>query len=361
MNTQSGQYVTPPGMARVEFEAMGTTVSLLLPQDDAAAGGALARDLFEQWERTLSRFRPESELSRLNARAGEMVEVSPLLCEVLAAALAAASATGGLYDPTLLHQIVAVGYARSFDELPRAQGPALDLAALRPGGDWRAVAYDQAARTVRLPHGAGLDFGGIAKGMAVDATIALLREQGVATALVNAGGDLAVLGLPPGAEAWTLAVPGKDAQWTIPLRRGALATSGIARRHWRQGDAERHHLLDPRTGLPAASGLWSVTAVAERCAQAEVAAKAAFVLGARTGVAFLERIGVAGVLVHEDRQLTTAGDWPHEMAVWAKDVDMREDGAETRGTRDEREEVAGVHGARPRAFVEESGDGEAGV
>lgn len=352
MNAQTGHYDTPQGMTRVAFAAMGTTVSLLLPRDDAAAGEDLARDLFEEWERTLSRFRPQSELSRLNARAGETVAVSPLLCEVLAAALAAAAATGGLYDPTLLHQIVAVGYARSFDELPRAQGPLLDLAALRPGGDWRAVEFDPAARTVRLPRGAGLDFGGIAKGMAVDAALARLRARGIAAALVNAGGDLAVFGLPPGADAWTIAVPGKDAQRSVPLRRGALATSGIARRHWRQGDAERHHLLDPRTGMPAASGLWSVTAVAERCAQAEVAAKVAFVLGALAGAAFLERIGVAGVLVHEDGLLTTAGDWPREMAVLpetaARAPDMRED------------RVA-AQDMGPHALAEGSGDREAGV
>ncbi|HEX6799029.1 MAG TPA: FAD:protein FMN transferase [Ktedonobacterales bacterium] len=346
-------------MARVAFAAMGTTVSLLLPGGDAETGGALARELFEEWERTLSRFRPESELSRLNARVGETVAISPLLCEVLAAALAAASATGGLYDPTLLHQIVAVGYGRSFDELPRAQGLVVDLGALRPGGDWRGVALDTEARTVRLPRGAGLDFGGIAKGMAVDATLARLPARGITAALVNAGGDLAVMGLPPGVEAWTLTVPGRgrDAQWAIPLRRGALATSGIARRRWRQGDAQRHHLLDPRTGMPAESGLWSVTVAAEQCAQAEVAAKVAFVLGASAGAAFLERIGLAGVLVHEDGQLTTAGDWPREMAMVAA-----EGRADIVGASGGRPPVPGgrlrVPDGRPREQVEGSRRGE---
>ena len=338
--------MTPDGMARVAFAAMGTTVTLLLPEGDAKVGATLARALFEEWERTLSRFLPESELSRLNARAGETVEVSLLLCEVLASALAAASATGGLYDPTLLHQIVAVGYGRSFDELPRSQGPAVELGALRPGGDWRGVTLDREARTVRLPLGAGLDFGGIAKGMAVDATLARLQAWGITTALVNAGGDLAVLGLPPGAEAWTLAVPGRDTQWAIPLRRGALATSGIARRHWCQGDEERHHLLDPRTGTPAESGLWSVTAVAEHCAQAEVAAKVAFLLGARAGATFLERIGLAGVLVHEDGQLTTAGDWPREMATMAAEGHADAD-------------IVGASGGRPREQLDGTRRGEA--
>jgi thiamine biosynthesis lipoprotein len=343
VNAHATRYVTPDGMARVEFAAMGTTVSLLLPEDDAAAGGALARALFAEWEQALSRFLPESELSRLNARAGETVTLSPLLCDVLAAALAAAAATGGLYDPTLLHQIVAVGYAHDFAALPRTQAPALDLAAMRPGGDWRAIALDPATRTVILPPGVGLDFGGIAKGMAVDATLARLRATGIAAALVNAGGDLAVMGLPPDAAAWSVAVPGRGVRWVIPLRRGALATSGIARRQWLQGDTRRHHLLDPRTGLPAESGLWSVTTVAERCTQAEVAAKVAFVLGKEAGTAFLERIGVAGVLVHDDGQRTTAGAWPAEMAI----TETGEDG--------------GAHDMRPLALAEGPHEGQAKI
>jgi thiamine biosynthesis lipoprotein len=109
--------------------------------------------------------------------------------------------------------------------------------------------------------------------MAVDAALERLRLNGIGTAMVNAGGDLAVLGLPPDAEQWPVAVPGQHHLWTIPLRRGSIATSGIARRHWWQGQTLRHHLLDPRTGLPAQSDLWSVTVIADRCEQAEVAAK----------------------------------------------------------------------------------------
>src|SRR5207245_7451602 len=116
-------------------------------------------------------------------------------------------------------------------------------------------------------------------------------------ALVNAGGDLAVLGLPPTAEQWQLAVPGRERFWTLPLCHGAMATSGIARRHWWQGQTLRHHLLDPRTGLPAQSDLWSVTVVADRCEQAEVAAKVAFILGSRPGADFLRKHRIAALLV----------------------------------------------------------------
>src|SRR5215472_1814095 len=113
----STEFVTPAGLRRTEFAAMGTTVSLLLPEDTAAFGSALVRTLYAEWEQTLSRFRPASELSRLNARAGEPVAVSPLLWAVLETSLAAARATAGLYDPTLLRQIIAVGYASSFETL----------------------------------------------------------------------------------------------------------------------------------------------------------------------------------------------------------------------------------------------------
>jgi FAD:protein FMN transferase len=168
---------------------------------------------------------------------------------------------------------------------------------------------------VTLPAAIKLDFGGIAKGMAVDAALERLRQSGVSHAMVNAGGDLAVLGLPPAAEQWPVAVPGQEQFWTIPLRHGAVATSGIAHRHWWQGNTLRHHLLDPRTGLPAQSDLWVVTVVTDRCEQAEVAAKVAFILGSRQGAAFLRRHRIAGLLVREDGTWDTVEPWPTHRAL----------------------------------------------
>jgi thiamine biosynthesis lipoprotein len=282
-------------------------VEVLLPAERIAEA-AKVRAVFATWEATLSRFRANSELAALNRRAGEPVVVSALFFEVLQTALAAARATGGLYDPTLLRQIIRVGYDRSFDDLPAVMGAAPELGG--PGGSWRWIQIDAARRCVTVPRGDGLDFGGIAKGMAVDAALRELGASGVERALVNAGGDLAVLGLPSGGDAWPIAVPGVGRTYTLPLRSGAVATSGIARRHWRQGERERHHLLDPRTGEPAASGLWSATVVAGRCAQAEVAAKVAFVLGVEAGARWIGERRLAGVLVRADGQARVAGAWP---------------------------------------------------
>jgi FAD:protein FMN transferase len=295
-------------MIRDEFPAMGTTISSLLPAAGAADGAAAVRALFAEWERRLSRFLPDSELSRLNRRSGEPVQVSPLLFAVLTTAVSAARATGGIFDPTLLRQLVRVGYDRSFEEMPPLV-PA-SPAVLHPGGGWQGLRMDATQRRVTLPAGVEVDLGGIAKGMAVDAALARLGELGITSGLVNAGGDLALLGSPPGGEEWPIAVPGRDAGWTVPLRRGAMATSGIAHRRWRQGTRRRHHLLDPRTGAPAESGLWSVTVVAGRCEQAEVAAKVAFILGPESGAEWLRARGLAGLLVCEDGAWQVAGPWP---------------------------------------------------
>ena len=287
---------------------MGTTISILLPESQAELGARIVRALFSEWEQTLSRFLPESELSRLNQQAGTPVAVSNLLYTVLVAALTAAHVTEGVYDPALLDQMVQLGYDRTFDDVPAVQSSSIIPG--EPGGGWRGIQVNPIARCVTLPVGIKLDFGGIAKGMAVDAALEQLRQHGIGPALVNAGGDLAVLGLPPLTGQWPIAVPGRSEFWTIPLHQGAVATSGIAHRHWWQGQTLRHHLLDPRTGLPAQSDLWSVTVVTDWCEQAEVAAKVAFILGSKSGAAFLRRQGIAGLLVREDGTWEAVEPWP---------------------------------------------------
>ena len=304
-------------MRRESFRAMGTTITVLAPTEGATRAAEATRALFDEWERALSRFLPESELSRLNARAGAPVAVSSLLWDVLTTALQAARATEGRYDPTLLRQMLAIGYDRTFEEIrggvPATPRPAGETLPKLLGGDWRRIQLDPARRLVTLPAGAGLDFGGIAKGMAVDAALAQLRALKLTPALVNAGGDLAVAEQPPNQPDWPIAAPGRDHHWTIPLRHGAVATSTVMRRNWRQGEVARHHLIDPTTGEPARSDLLSVTVVAPRCRQAEVGAKVALLLGAEAGARFLEAHGMAGLLIPAtgDNYLAT-GSWPRE-------------------------------------------------
>lgn len=250
-------------MLERRFDAMGTEVELLLDaSQDEAAEGALdaAESEFHRLEALLTRFRPDSELSRLNV-AGTLA-AGPDLVRVVRLALEARDRTGGLFDPTVHDALVSAGYDRTFASLA-PDGPAARLETACGG----RVEIDGA--TIRLDHGVRLDLGGIAKGDAVDRACGLLAAAG--PCLVNAGGDLAVRG-----GAWPVAVPDGP---TLELSAGALATSGRDRRTWRRGGRELHHLIDPRTGRPAETPLLRVTVVAATAVEAEVLAKAAF-LGA---------------------------------------------------------------------------------
>ena len=293
---------------------MGTDVRVLAPRDRALRALQLVESVFTEWEESLSRFRPQSELSRVNACAGSPVAAGRILLDTAASALAAARATGGLFDPLLETQLRGIGYDRPFETITDSMPS--PSASPRTGGRWREVVLDRTAGTVTVPSGSGLDLGGIAKGMAVDESIARLRDAGIGAGLVSAGGDLRVLGLPDEGR-WSILV-GEDTDGpVVPLLRGALATSGTARRRWQQGQEARHHLLDPRTGLPARSGLEQVTVAASTCRAAEVAATAAFVAGPRLGRRLLERHGVAGILVTDTGRAITVGRWPRQQPACA--------------------------------------------
>jgi FAD:protein FMN transferase len=240
---------------RRSFRAMGTDVELLL--DAAGEGEALdaAEAEFHRLEAILSRFRPDSELSRLND--GGSIDAGHDLARVVTLALEARRTTNGRFDPTVHDALVAAGYDRTFDEIS-ATG---DDPRPRPCGG--RVAID--GGRIELDPGVRLDLGGIGKGYAVDRAAEILAVAG--PCLVNAGGDLAVRG-----GAWPVGVE----HLTLLLERGAIATSGRDRRRWTRGGHEQHHLIDPRTGAPAETSLLRATVVAATATEAEVLAKAVF-------------------------------------------------------------------------------------
>ena len=137
---ESRDLAVPAGMVSGEFEAMGTTIKVLVPDLQAEAALQSVQDLFSTWQETLTRFNPESELSRLNARAGTPVQVSPLLFRAVNTAVIAARATEGLYFSTLQQQMVRLGYDRTFSEV--AEGVPPEELAPTPGGGWRQIVAD---------------------------------------------------------------------------------------------------------------------------------------------------------------------------------------------------------------------------
>lgn len=265
-----------------QFPAMGSTVEITLVGGNSRAATQTfvsAIELAAEWETTFSRFRPHSELSQLNTRAGRLVPVSPRLLRGIRAAVHARAATQGLFDPTMLPALLALGYDRSFEQLERnppggGESPRLAVA-------HASIEILPAQQLVRLPAGVMLDLGGIAKGMFVDTLASSLAEW--PGGVVSAGGDLRLWGVSPSGERWIVGVEDPDdpqqdvAQ--LELCAGSVATSSNNRRAWYVAGERRHHLIDPRSGLPAVSSVRSVTVVAASTQQAEVAAKALFVGG----------------------------------------------------------------------------------
>jgi thiamine biosynthesis lipoprotein len=258
-------------MSPERFRAMGAEI---------VVGGASPGELeeiervFATLDATFSRFRPDSELNRVNAGAAEFVAVSPTFARVLALALDAARRTEGLVDPTLGAAIEAAGYDRDFAELSEDERPPAPTAP----GSWRHVRV--AGRLVFRYPGTKLDLNSVVKGLAVDAAVDQLSGDG----FVSAGGDVAVRGA---------AVVGLPGGGSLKLRNGALATSGSTGRRWVRAGEVQHHLIDPRTGRPSTSPWDEVTVAAGSCLEADVAAKAAFLLGEK-GAAWLDERGLPG-------------------------------------------------------------------
>jgi FAD:protein FMN transferase len=277
-------------MQRRAFRAMGTEIELFVdaPRSEAALVDAAAE--FHRLEELLSRFRADSELSRLN-RDGA-IDASPDLVEVTQLALKARERTGGRFDPTVHEALVAAGYDRSFELLSPEDGES--RAAPCGGHVW--VFGDR----VELEPGFKLDLGGIGKGYAAEQAAAVLGAAG--PCLVNAGGDVAVRG-----GSWPVGVQTSTGTLTLELSTGALATSGRDRRRWRREGRELHHLIDPATGTPAHGDLLRVTVVGNDAIDAEVWAKALFLVGAGAAEAEANALGLACVLVTNDGRTTTAG------------------------------------------------------
>lgn len=303
-------------MQRYEFQAMGCHMLAVVDADGPSVEARLAAvpGWFAEWEQALSRFRPDSELARLNA-AGRPIRVSATLWQVLQQALDAARQSDGLVRPTLLGALEAAGYDRSFDAL--GQPGAAQSARLATGGqapsDWRAIKLDTRARTVGLPAGVRIDLGGVAKGWAAAQAAGRLRTAG--PALVDAGGDIAVSGPLADGAPWPIAIANPhapdDSLGTLLLGHGAVATSGRDYRRWRQGDREQHHIIDPRTGQPAITDVLSATVVAPNCVAAETAAKVACILGGAAGLAWIDaRPALAALLVLGDGRVLRSRRMP---------------------------------------------------
>jgi thiamine biosynthesis lipoprotein len=303
----------------VSFDAMGSHVRLLIGEPGpgmppAPAGAEAARRFVVGFDMALSRFKPDSELSALNADPRERVPASGLLRSAVKAGLEAAERSGGLVDPTLVGEIEDAGYVASRAGVPGAPlGAALEEAPPRrpaapsPRAGWRQFVVDDATGTITRPPGVRFDTGGAGKGLAADMIAARLR--GYSRFIVDCGGDIRIGGADALVRPYEVFVEHPltgERAFVLKLGSGAVATSGLNVRIWRGDDGSyAHHLLDPAGGKPAWTGLIGATALGDTAVEAETFAKAALLSGPERGREILAERG--GLLVHDDGRVETVG------------------------------------------------------
>jgi len=318
------------------WTALGMLVQLVVtsPRLLPAARELLEADLLAL-DLACSRFRPDSELVAVGnvarGASGEVtVSVSPLLAQAVAVSLRAAQLTDGDVDPTVGGVLCALGYDRDFAELRSAELPPAGLPRTGEPADaaphqvgvrvipgWRSVRVDVNRQRLTVPAGVQLDLGATVKGWAADRAAARIATALGCGVLVSLGGDTAVAGRPPGG-GWRIrvqdrtALPGAPADGpsqVVTIMDGGLATSSTAARRWRRGGDVLHHILDPRTGWPAAPVWRTVSVAAATCADANTAATAAVIRG-RQALPWLAGLGLPARLVGQDGAVHALNAWP---------------------------------------------------
>jgi len=314
--------VTTLAVGSDTFSVFGTTATLLVSDPgQVAAARAIADAELAAVDLACSRFRPDSELSRLNAADGAVTGVSQLFADLLEAALRAARLTDGDVDPTCGQALADIGYDRDFEQIRTAEPPAGDAPPrLRRAGrvpGWRSVRLDREPRLVQLAGGAQLDLGATAKAWAADRCAAVIAGRLGCGVLVSLGGDMAAAGPAP-AGGWRVRVtddhaagPAAPGQ-TVTITSGGLATSSTTVRTWAVGGGQRaHHIINPATGEPARSCWRTVSVAAGSCVDANTASTAAIIRSA-AALPWLNDAGLPARLVRADGSVETTAGWPRD-------------------------------------------------
>jgi thiamine biosynthesis lipoprotein len=300
-------------VAVAERDALGTTARLAVwPPENAGPAMTAVDDVLGALDLQASRFRPDSEISWVHRADGGLYMLSDGLAEAVRVALTAAAWTGGLADPTVGRALISLGYDRDFAAIGagRSEPPGAPV----PAPGWQSVRLD--GPLLRLPAGVLLDLGATAKGLGSDrgARAVLAATGNTGGVLVSLGGDIATGGTPP-AGGWPIMAadeagpPGLASGQLVRLARGAVATSSITCRRWQRAGRVMHHIVDPRTGLPA-DGPWrTVSVAAATCADANAASTAAVVAGDRAQE-WLAAAGLPARLVDHDDAVHYTGGWP---------------------------------------------------
>lgn len=301
----------------VTFFAMDTVmgVSVFGPDGQEAARAVQAE--LQSLEKLLSVTDAGSEIYAANHSGGAAVEVSEQTAGLLSRALELCESTDGALDVTIYPVVKAWGFTTGEHRVPSEE----ELSGLLERVDYARVQLD--AQTLSVPAGTELDLGAVAKGYAGDRAAALLRARGVESARLELGGNVHVLGAKPDGSPWRVAVRDPDGEGyagVVEVTDRAVVTSGGYERYFEEGGVVYWHIIDPRTGRPARSGLRSVTVVAPSGLLADALSTALFVMGPEEAAAcwrsrqdfdfiLLKEDGTAAVTEGLADSFTLSGDW----------------------------------------------------
>jgi thiamine biosynthesis lipoprotein len=283
------------------------------PENLPGWNGAI--ELLEHLEACWSRFRPASDISRLNLADGRPLRVDPVTITLIDTMIDAWRTTEHRFDPTILPALMEAGYRASIDDPGRVT--ILPSGAMHIGGfdhgeaTLEHVEIDRGAGTVRLPPGLVIDAGGIGKGLAADLSVAHALRSGADGAMTSIGGDIAMGGRPPEG-GWIVHVEHPDDDHgmlgTISVTGGGVATSSTRSRRWSQQGVEHHHVIDPWTSAPSMTDLSSVTVIARSGWLAEAHATAALLSGSCEVIEYLDRHDLSGLAVTGDGTILATDD-----------------------------------------------------
>lgn len=288
--------------------AMGGYVQQTVYGDRREEAASEAANAVQRLENQISWRIEGSDIARLNEAAGtDWIAIDPQTAELLAQALDVAERSNGAYDPTILPVSSLWDFGGENQHLPEAE----QIEEYRSYVGYQNLRVDEQASEASLKiHGAAIDLGGIGKGAACDAAVQMYQESGAEAGIVAVGGSIGLYGEKPDGSLWRLGVrdpnSGDDraeAMGLLDLASGFVSTSGSYEKTFTENGKTYHHLLDPKTGYPAESGLVSVTVVAKSGALSDALATAVFVLGEEQGMALLEEYGAGGVLISQDNRV----------------------------------------------------------
>lgn len=298
----------------VDGRALGGSMRIVVTRPEGLTAARSAVDaVVAEMDAAASRFRDDSELTRLNSTPDRDVKVSPLLAMAIEAALRGSRLTGGAVDPTVGSAIRLAGYDDDFARVP-TDGAQIRLVANRIPG-WEAIRFSPTRRTVRIPAGVEIDLGATAKALTSDLAAQAASEAiGGGGVLVSLGGDIATAGVTP-LGGWSIQASEdsdaaiREGEETVSITSGGVATSSTTIRRWTRGGVTLHHIIDPATGLPVETCWRTASVAAGSCVDANIASTAAIVMGT-AALAWLEANRLAARLVDTEGHVRRVGGWP---------------------------------------------------